>query len=231
MRNRHKKVTTFDELAARAHEMGAPKEQSIDGEKRSVSIRTTPVAWGVPCDEVMFSKFFVWFIKHAGFMPWDSWLTTEGTYLGQARNQIHQRYTEGSAGVPYLMMLDSDIVFPQHMLKVLVSHKLPIVGGWYKDKKSPDHHPAVYDFAEDTPDGVSHWKHRSIPGAGLEKVDGMGAGCWLMTREVAEALGPRPYEEFGGGEDMKLCRKLMKLGIPLHVDWDLPLAHVGVFHV
>ena len=226
-----KNFVTFRKLIERAHQHGAPKEKTVDGERHEVRIRTTPVVWGVPCDEVMFAKFFVYFVKHANFMPWDSWATTEGTYIGKARNSIHKRFVEKSAGVPFLMMLDSDIVFPPLLVETLMAHKLPIVGGWYKDKHAEDHHPAVYDFIEDTPDGVSHWRHRSEPGQGLERVDGMGAGCWLMTREVAEALGPEPYETFGGGEDMKLCRKLMKLGIPLHVDWSLNLAHVGVFHV
>lgn len=201
-----------------------------DTEGNKHALRTTPIVWGIPCDEVMFSKFFVYFVKHAGFMPWDSFVTSEGTYLGKARNMIHKRFVENK-NAPYLMMLDSDIVFPPNLVETLLAHKLPIVGGWYKDKHAPDHHPAIYDFVEDDAQGVTHWRHRPAPGTGLEKVDGMGAGCWLMTREAAEALGAEPYETFGGGEDMKLCRKMMKLGIPLHVDWSLNLAHVGVFHV
>jgi len=224
-----KNFLTFKKLAERAFQRGAPKEKAIDGEKHPVTIRTTPVCWAVPCDEIMYSKFFVYFVKHAGFMPWDSWATSEGTYIGKARNHLHRRFVENKT-VPYLMMLDSDIVFPPNLLTRLMAHKLPIVGGWYKDKHAEDHHPAVYDYVEEK-DGVDYWRHREKPGEGLEKVDGMGAGCWLMTREVAEALGPEPYETFGGGEDMKLCKKLMELGIPLHVDWSLNLAHVGVFHV
>jgi len=226
-----KNFRTFSKIIDQAFRHGAPREKTIDYDKHPVKIRTTPVVWGVPCDEVMYSKFFVYFVKHANFMPWDSWATTEGTYLGKARNEIHKRYVQKNTGVPYLMMLDSDIVFPPNLVEILMAHKLPIVGGWYKDKHAADHHPAVYDFIVDDEAGVSHWKHRTEPGVGLEKVDAMGAGCWLMTRETAEALGEEPYETFGGGEDMKLCRKLMKLGIPLHVDWSLNLAHVGVFHV
>jgi len=228
---RAKGFQSFQKIVQKAFDKGAPKEKKIEGDSHAVKIRTTPVVWGVPCDEVMFSKFFVYFVKHANFMPWDSWATTEGTYLGKARNEIHGRDVRKNTKVPYLMMLDSDIVFPPNLLETLMAHDLPIVGGWYKDKHAADHQPTVYDFLEDTPDGVSHWKYRNDPGEGLEKVDAMGAGCWLMKREVAEALGEEPYETFGGGEDMKLCRKLMKLGIPLHVDWSINLAHVGVFHV
>ena len=226
-----KNFMTFEKMMKNAFQKGAPREKAIDGNSHPVQIRTTPVCWGVPCDEVMFSKFFVYFVKHANFMPWDSWATTEGTYIGKARNEIHQRFVKKSTGVPYLMMIDSDIIFPRSLVETLMAHKLPIVGGYYRDKHAEDHHPAVYDYIEDTPDGVSHWKHRDNPGTGIERVDAMGAGCWLMTRETAEALGEEPYETFGGGEDMKLCKKLMELNIPLHVDWSLNLAHIGVFHV
>lgn len=226
-----KNFQSFQKIVHQAFNRGAPQTKNIDGETHSVKVRTVPVTWGVPCDEVMFSKFFVYFVKHAGFMPWDSWLTTEGTYLGKARNEIHKRYVNKNNGTPYLMMLDSDIVFPPELLEKLMACKLPIVGGWYRDKKAETHHPCVYDFIVEDDKGVSHFKHRDSVGQGLEKVDAMGAGCWLMTREVAEAVGEEPYDTFRGGEDMEFCRKLMKLGIPLHVDWSLNLAHVGVFHV
>src|SRR3972149_1006087 len=112
-----KGFTTFKKLVQRAFQHGAPQVKAVDGEKHAVRIRTTPICWGVPCDEVMFSKFFVYFVKHANFMPWDSWATTEGTYIGKARNAIHQRFVKKSTGVPYLMMLDSDIIFPRYLVE------------------------------------------------------------------------------------------------------------------
>ncbi len=200
----------------------------MDGKKETLNIRYTPVMWGVPFDEVMFAQFMAFFEGHANKMPWDGWCSTNGTYLEKARNEIHNTFLEES-NLPYLMMLDSDIMFPKNLLDTLMAHKLPIVGGWYKDKKAVDHHPCVYDFAGDE-NGIANFRNRKVPGTGLEKVDGMGAGCWLMTREVAEALGKDPYGQnvAGGGEDFKLCRRLMELGIPLHVDWSLNLAHLGV---
>jgi len=56
----------------------------------------------------------------------------------------------------------------------------------------------------------------------------MGAGCWLMTRELAEALGPKPYSMVGGGEDLELCKKIHNLGYDIWVDWEIPVAHLGV---
>lgn len=182
--------------------------------------------WGIPCDELGFSKFWIRFVGTAGMMPWDWISAPEGTYLEKARNQIHDDFLKSN--LPYLMMLDSDILFPPKMLQTLMNHKLPIVGGWYKDKNAVDHHPVVYDFVEEE-EGVSVFRHRKEPGAGVERVDATGAGCWLMTRETALALGEEPYGKniAGGGEDMKLCRRLMELNIPLHVDWSLNCAHLG----
>ena len=184
--------------------------------------------WGIPCDELGYSKFWIRFEGTANRMPWDGFASSEGTYLEKARNKIHNDFVTRSK-YPYLMMLDSDVLFPPDMLEKLMAHKLPIVGGWYKDKKAKDHHPAVYDFVEDQ-SGVAVFRHRKEPGTGLEKVSGMGAGCWFMTRAVAEALGDEPYGKniAGGGEDMKLCRRLIELGIPLHVDWSINCAHIGV---
>lgn len=222
-----KKFVSFGNIIEKAFAAGAPKERTIDGEKKPVRIRTTPIVWGIPTDELGFSKFWTRFVRFANIMPWDSFAFSEGTYLEKARNSIHNKFLK--SGLPYLMMLDSDIWFPPDTVERLVAHNLPIVGGWYKDKNAEDHHPVVYDFVEDQ-EGLAIFRHRKEVGTGLEKVDGMGVGCWLMKHEVAEALGEDPYGRniAGGGEDMKLCRKLIELNIPLHVDWSIDCAHVGV---
>lgn len=199
-------------------------------EKVELKYRKTPIVWGVPCDELSFSKFWIQFVGTAGLMPFDKFAVSEGTYLEKARNDIHNKFLKSN--YPYMMMLDSDILFPKDMLETLMAHNLPIVGGWYRDKKAEDQHPAIYDFVKDE-ESFAVFSHRKQPGTGLEKVDAMGAGCWLMNRETAEALGENPYGHniAGGGEDFILCRKLMKLGIPLHVDWSINCAHLGVFYV
>ncbi len=223
-----KRIVPFSEIAQRSFDAGAPREKVVEGEKRVLKMRNTPITWGVPCDEVSFSKFWIRFIGTANIMPWDGFAMPENTYLEKARNQIHNNFLVKS-NHPYLMMLDSDIMFPPDLVEKLMAHDLPIVGGWYVDKKSPDKHPCVYDFGKEE-DGLAFFGHRNSPGAGLERVDAMGAGCWLMKREVAEALGEEPYGKNigGGGEDFKLCRRLMELNIPLYVDWSLQCAHLGV---
>jgi len=234
MKNFNKKI---DRFIKQSFPNGTRKDKTVahlaDGmvvtEDKPVVIRKTQVFWGIPCDEVSFTDFWIRFTEHSDKMPWDDFAASKGTYLPKARNFIHNGFLD--AQTPYLMMLDSDIMFPPHIVDRLMKHNLPIVGGWYRDKNATDHHPTVYDFLKEDEKGIGYWKHRTHAGEGIEQVDGMGAGCWLMSREVAEKLGRDPYDMETGGEDLVLSRKLMKLGIPLYVDWSINCAHVGVGYV
>lgn len=192
-----------------------------------IYLRQTPVAWGIPKDEILYSKFLTILMKNGNIMPWDGFIDTESTYLPDARNQIHNAFIEQSS-LPYLMMLDSDVIFPPFIVESLMEHKLPVVGGWYRNKHPKmEPHPIVYDFVSESESGLN-WRHRKEAGSGVERVDGMGAGNWLMSREVAEKLGKSPYSMHKGTEDLVLCKKMMDLGIPLHVDWNIPCGHLGV---
>lgn len=209
-------------------------------EHRNVmKLRTTPITWGIPMDELMYSKFFNNFM-HLNMMPWDSVITTESTYLPDARNYIHQVYLE-KFKTSHLFMLDSDVLPPPDVVTTLLLHDKPIVGGYYRKKETyqiKDIHgnptfiarPVVYDWSEER-DGHYWFINRMEAGVGLEKIGGIGMGCVLMSHELAEKLGPRPYDMNAGGEDLVLCKKIMDLGVDLYVDWSVACAHVGVNYV
>jgi len=59
-------------------------------------------------------------------------------------------------------------------------------------------------------------------------VDAAGAGCWLMHRDVAKAIGHSPYDMQTGGEDLSLCLKVHEAGFDTWIDWDIACAHAGV---
>ena len=240
-KNKQYKPTPNKYLSLLADELkeeltGKRTASSLDRDEKQIlmqeyRIRAIPVCWGIPMDEVMFSKWFVNFVRMTA-MPWDSFVTTESTYLPDARNDVHTTFLNDT-DAPYLMMLDSDVLPPPNIVEILMSHNKHIVGGWYKNKNmraSIDHHPIIYDFYSESETELN-WAHRKEPGVGLEKVDGMGAGCWLMSRELAEALGEEPYDMERGTEDLVLCKKIMDLGYDMWVDWDVPCAHMGVFWV
>ena len=220
------------------------KHQHYDGgqsvEHRSeLKIRAQQIAVGIPMDELMFSQFFENFCG-LSVMPWDTIITTRSTYLPDARNQIHNKFLDNNAGT-HLFMIDSDVLCPPGTINALIKRDLPMIGGWYKKKekytlKHPDgsvsviQRPVVYDYIREEA-GVELFSQRVTPGKGVEKVDGAGAGCWLMRRDVAEALGHSPYSMAKGGEDLDICRKITALGFDIHIDWDLAAAHCGVMYV
>jgi hypothetical protein len=233
-------MATQKEIEAVLKGVKLPKkriEVQVDRNQASIKtvplvIRTQPIAIGTPMDELMYSRC------HAGFMgldwmPWDAQLFTFSTYLPDARNQIHNNFLK--SGLPWLMMLDSDIWAPQNLIQTLLDHNLPVVGGWYSNKKREDSAPVVYDYVGERESGgmygvvEDYFQQRSEPGAQrMERVGGIGAGCLLMRRDVAEALGENPYDMNRGGEDLTLCRKIKAAGYDIWVDWTAHCRHMGV---
>ena len=196
-------------------------------ERGAVKLRTKPVAWAFPLDEIVFTRFFTNFLR-LRVMPWDDLYTIGSTYLPEASNTLHRFFVEESQ-CEHLVMLDSDVLPPPDFLERLLAHNKPLVGGWYR-KKDEAGTPCVYTYETQEADGVYWWKPRPVPGVGLEQVDGAGAGCWLMHRSVAEALGPKPYDMNQGGEDLALCKRVTDLGFPIFIDWSVACAHAGVFY-
>lgn len=209
--------------------------------RRTLTIRPVPIAVGVPMDELMFSKFFSNFMM-LSLMPWDAVFTTSSTLVEEARNIIHNIFLEKSK-VPYLLMLDSDVLPPPDLIERLLADDKPVVGGWYRKKekfsvKDLDgtvkiyQRPVVYDYNRfDEVKKHYFYNQRLEPGQGLERVDAMGAGCWLIKREVIEKIGPSPFSLSESGEDLCFCRAVYKAGYEVWVDWDIPVGHAGVFFV
>lgn len=166
-------------------------------------------------------------------MPWDDLLTVGSTYLPEARNMIHAEFVNNSKCL-YLFMLDSDVIAPPGIIDALLNHMkrrkdVRIVGGWYKIKDEP-YNPVVYHDDGFDDRGIAMYRQygQNEVGKGLTKVDAAGAGCWLMHRRVAEAIGEEPYDMAEGGEDLLLCRKVRDAGFSLWIDWKLACAHAGV---
>lgn len=220
---------TKDSVYVAEYEDGDALERTI-----ILNMRTMPMCWAIPFDEVVFSKWVKNILSHNRLMPWDDILTTGSTYLPTARNLLHSQFLEHTS-LDWMIMLDSDVcpppVFESRLLeRVKANPEIKMIGGWYRKKAEP-YGPCVYhDKGDLFPDGsirVGQYREDEI-GTGLAEVEAAGAGCWLMHRSVAEALGPKPYSMEDGGEDLRLCRAVRAAGFKLWLDWDIACAHVGV---
>lgn len=208
---------------------------------RTLTIRTIPIVIGVPMDELMFSQFFS-NIVCLSLMPWDAFVTVSDTFVTEARNIIHNNFLERSSA-PYLLMVDSDVLPPPDTIERLLAHDKAVVGGWYRKKekfkvKDTDgnikviQRPVVYDYMDfNEEEQKFKFRQRVEPGKGLEKVDGMGAGCWMIRRDVVEKIGKDPFDLVHGGEDLTFCRKITGAGFDIFVDWSISCAHIGSFFV
>jgi len=193
----------------------------------NLKIRATQVFWGIPMDEITFSLWMSSFIQ-TQIMPWDNFHFCMNTYLPEARNQIHRAFVK--SGCEWLAMLDSDVIPPPDFIYKLLSSGKKMIGGWYCKKawdKPEERYPVVYDDGG-MKEGIHYWMIRKKPGIGLEKVDSAGAGCWLMHRDVAKAIGEMPYNMEHGGEDMELCVKVKNAGFDIWIDWSLACSHLGM---
>ena len=251
-RNRHKRIavpqpdSNLEQIADKIDEKipEGVKHVHFDGGSRhehesKLRIRTQAITIGLPMDELLFSQFLVNYIG-LDWMPWDNVATVTSTYLPSARNEIHNIFLE-KHDTSHLLMLDSDVLPPPRVIERLLMHRKDMVGGWYKKKEKHRveiggevqilQRPVVHDFERTDENGVSYYVQRLFPGQGLESVAAAGAGCWLMSRKVAEALGKSPYDMNAGGEDMVICKKIKDLGFELYVDWSIACAHAGVFYV
>lgn len=84
----------------------------------------------------------------------------------------------------FLLMLDSDMVFPQDTLQKLRSHKLPFVSGAYMRRQfKPVMAPVWFNYT-----GKSVWPRMpatNVPSQ-LTKIDATGWGCMLIHRDVVQ---------------------------------------------
>ncbi len=213
---------------------GELPDKAIGAERtQEIMIRVNPIAWGIPFDEVTFSKWTQHMLGNIRPMPWDDTIFAGSTYLPDARNIIHGRFVLESS-CEWLMMLDSDVMPPPGFENKLLDHmmnnpQIRMIGGWYK-LKDGSNSPVVYHHDGFDDDGIAQYLkyEKKEIGKGLEMVDAAGAGCWLMHRDVAEAIGLKPYSMSEGGEDLILCRKVKEAGFSLWIDWRLACAHCGV---
>jgi GT2 family glycosyltransferase len=132
-------------------------------------------------------------------------------------------------GFDWLVQLDDDAVFPEDVIRRLLSHGKEIVTALAYQRKPP-HLPCIFEVGDD---GMLGRPLEGIEGTGLRKVDVSGYHCSVLSTNVIKKMrkeGIRQY--FGGfenkvGEDFAFSLNCKKVGIPIYCDTDLISGHIG----
>ena len=142
------------------------------------------------------------------------------------RNAVCKYFVERTKHT-HLLFVDSDNVPFDNPLP-MVELDLDIVGGVYPMWRI-DHFEWL--AMEKQKDG--HYK--TIPGdkrKGVVEVDGLGAGCMMIKREVLEALEApfkdkiRPDGTREVGHDYYFCERAKAKGFKVYANWDVLVDHV-----
>lgn len=156
---------------------------------------------------------------------------TKGSILSRSRHTLVTKALE--SGASHILMLDSDMTFPNWTLHQLLKAEQDIVAANCVTKVIPANPTARQKG--DTPAGVPL---DSRGKKGLEKVWRVGTGVMLINLEVFKHL-PQPWFpitwEAGNadytGEDWNFCKLVQDNGFGIWVDHTLSqhIGHVGSF--
>jgi len=162
-----------------------------------------------------------------------------GPRVAAARNDLVRAFLSGTA--EWLLMLDSDMVFPRDLVDLLVEaahwKQRPIVGALcFAGGRSGQIRPTLgVMVSNDPPRFETVWNYQ--PNA-LNGVDYTGAACLLVHRSVYENLATRygdnahPWfaeSEIGGqeyGEDVTFCMRARAAGYPIFVHTGIKIGHM-----
>lgn len=126
----------------------------------------------------------------------------------------------------HLWFVDADVEVAMKSMEFLVEAKVPVVCGVVCTMQMINGEPKVAP--------VTFLYHsdgcKAYFGSGVEKIDGCGAACLMIEREVVEKKIEFPwFEEKPWGpersEDLNFCAKLRGAGVPLYAHFEVTCRH------
>ncbi len=196
-------------------------------------MNTARVALGVPVGSDSVSWRFMSSVFEMEKTSMHGLIVRQGSLIDRNRNEIVRLMLEHPAQFTHLLFLDSDMIFPQHTLKQLLNHQKPVVGGLYF-QRVPPFYPIVFDRIQKENQEIEYQFLKSASHlTELHQVGAMGTGCLLVERKVFESMkAPWFAIEWKGneirGEDLYFAEQCHKNKIPLLLDTNLNLKHMGV---
>lgn len=103
---------------------------------------------------------------------------------------------------------------------------------WHYTKEKPGERPYYWNAYDYVPEDDAYKEH--VPQEGLQKVDAVGTGCFLMARRVFEDLEMQkaPFERklypdgrVHKGNDMSFCEKVRARGFEVWAHYGYPCHH------
>lgn len=127
----------------------------------------------------------------------------------------------------HLFFVDSDVVTPVNVIPRLLDHNKMVISGWYILRGNQQ--PSVFKQVKHGWEHVSQESLTKNKDKGLITVDGTGAGCLMIKREVFDVID-EPYfletkDGKGVGEDLYFANNCKKHNIPIHLDPSLICRH------
>lgn len=130
----------------------------------------------------------------------------------------------------HILFVDNDIVPPMDAPQKLLAAKKPVVSGLCWIIKYQDRQGLILS-ASSRRNGEESWVWHM--GVGVEEVDTVPGGCFLVEKEVFEAIGDNPFHfimnERGTldfTEEIAFGKKVQEAGYKLYTDFDVECDHV-----
>lgn len=156
-----------------------------------------------------------------------------GPLICKARNDVVRAFLNQTAS-EHLLFVDADMVFQPETLDALVEADKPIVSALcYGVNADGTKFPVAHGLKDGRP-----FKMKP-KGRGLTKVDGVGMGFTLISRQVLQDVGakhdePFPWfqetaiDELGIGEDLTFCIRAKALGHQSYVHMGVKVDHLKI---
>jgi len=132
-----------------------------------------------------------------------------------------------TVGADWLVVTAFDVAWKPDTIIRLMAHDKDVVGSICMSQYWPHRWHAMVDYREDE----CAWGMVANRQRGLQRVDGIGGGFWLMKVSVFDRV-EEPWFEFKTvdkkrthPEDLSFSRKALAAGVELYVDWETPIAH------
>lgn len=159
-----------------------------------------------------------------------AYLPVNGQIVDDARTAMAEEAVR--RGVDYLLMVDADVVLPEHAIATLVRDGLDVCMGYYPRGLRDDGMTNVIRLgASDYRDSIPGSELAALREKGVDtlKVKGNGLGCALVRTGVFKRIGD-PWFNFVRrqqfSEDYWFCRQCTNAGIDLHVDTRVACGHI-----